>query len=584
MIKETFQENKNLILFFLILVLGLPISLAGAFWLAFQRRIYPKVTVCQISLAGEAPAFAQEKLARLAQNQPSVIQLQYEGKTYLLDLSSLKYLPVETAQKAFQTGRNVSGWPDFKSLINLWSKGKNFDFIYQLDQNKLEAQIASIAAQIAFPAIEPQVKINPQSSPKEILVENGENGLEINLSELKQKINQSLACPQKEIILSLPTKILSPKVSEKMLVETKKRAEAFLNKKITLKLDQQSWIINDEELVSFLAFQGSFERSKIQEFVDDFASSINQEPENALFQFSNNRVEEFKPSRDGIVLKKEELVDQLWEALAALEASGKNQEVEIPVTKIPAKISTATANNLGIKEIIGQGSSLFYGSIAGRIHNLDLASSRLNGLLIAPEEEFSFNQALGEVSAATGYEPAYIIQNGRTVLGDGGGVCQVSTTLFRAALNAGLPITERHAHAYRVHYYEDDLGPGFDATVFAPTADLKFKNNTGHYILIQRKIDIPKKKLVFELYGTRDDRVVTLSKVKIWDQQPPPPDLYQDDPTLPVGTVKQVDWKSWGAKTSFNYQVVRNGEVLTQQTFFSNYRPWQAVYLRGTKP
>ena len=89
------------------------------------------------------------------------------------------------------------------------------------------------------------------------------------------------------------------------------------------------------------------------------------------------------------------------------------------------------------------------------------------------------------------------------------------------------------------------------------------------------------KKLAFEFYGTSDGRVATISKPKVWDVAPPPPDLYTDDPTLPPGTVKQVDFKSWGAKASFDYKVERDGEILQSRTFYSNFRPWQAVFLRG---
>jgi vancomycin resistance protein YoaR len=122
-----------------------------------------------------------------------------------------------------------------------------------------------------------------------------------------------------------------------------------------------------------------------------------------------------------------------------------------------------------------------------------------------------------------------------------------------------------------------------DATVFSPTHDLKFKNDTANYILIQAKTDIPNYTLVFEIYGTKDDRTVEITKPVILSQSPPPPDLYQDDPTLPKGTIKQVDWKAWGAKVTFNYKVTRNGENITEETFFSNFKPWQAVFLKGTK-
>jgi vancomycin resistance protein YoaR len=122
-----------------------------------------------------------------------------------------------------------------------------------------------------------------------------------------------------------------------------------------------------------------------------------------------------------------------------------------------------------------------------------------------------------------------------------------------------------------------------DATVFYPTADLKFKNNTGHHLLLQSTVDKKMQKLTFEIYGTSDNRKATISTPKMWDQSPPPPDLYQDDPTLPAGQVKQIDWSAWGAKASFVWKVTRNNEVLQEKTFTSNYRPWQAVYLRGTQ-
>jgi vancomycin resistance protein YoaR len=259
------------------------------------------------------------------------------------------------------------------------------------------------------------------------------------------------------------------------------------------------------------------------------------------------------------------------------------EAIELPVITTEPAIKTENVNGLGIKELLGKGESTFHGSIASRKHNIALTAGRLNGILVAPSEIFSFNQAVGDISAATGYQTAYIIKDGRTMLGDGGGVCQDSTTMFRAILNAGLPIIERHPHSYRVTYYEQNAPPGLDATVYAPSVDLKFKNDTPGYILIQTKVDINKNYLVVELYGSSDGRKATVSNVRLWAQVPPPADLYQDDPTLAAGVIKQVDWKAWGAKAAFDWKVVRNNEVLQEKTFYSNYQPWQAVYLRGTR-
>lgn len=324
----------------------------------------------------------------------------------------------------------------------------------------------------------------------------------------------------------------------------------------------------------------------ITEKLDDFAQHVDIPVSDALFTFDQGKVTAFKPSKNGQKLNKEEAKRRILEAFQTVAQTNQQRiSILLPVETIRPTINTHNTNAFGIQELIGQGYSEFTGSIPGRIHNVALAASKLNGVLIKPGEEFSFNKTVGDISAATGYQSAYIIKDGRTVLGDGGGVCQVSSTLFRAALNAGLPILERRAHAYRVHYYEEGgYKPGLDATVFSPSVDLRIKNDTPTYILIQTKTDTKNKTLTFELYGTRDGRVAQIYNHIVWGQTPAPPPLYQDDPTLKTGVVKQVDWAASGAKASFQYKVTRGAETLQDTTFYSNFRPWQAVYMRGTAP
>jgi vancomycin resistance protein YoaR len=316
-----------------------------------------------------------------------------------------------------------------------------------------------------------------------------------------------------------------------------------------------------------------------------FSEDINIDAQDALFTFSNNKVTAFKPSSDGRKVNIDATKNKFRNILSVIpDSRDKVFRIQVVVDTVKPMRTTDMTNTFGINEQIGRGYSVFTGSIPGRIHNVALAASRFNGVLIAPNETFSFNKALGDVSAATGYQSAYIIKEGRTVLGDGGGVCQVSTTLFRAALDAGLPIIERHAHAYRVHYYEDGgYKAGLDATVFDPSADFVIKNNTPASILIQTKTDTDNLTLEFLLYGKSDGRKSQILNHIVYGISAPPPDVYQDDPTLNVGVVKQVDWAAWGAKASFDYKVTRGAEILENTSFFSNYRPWQAVYLKGTK-
>lgn len=328
-----------------------------------------------------------------------------------------------------------------------------------------------------------------------------------------------------------------------------------------------------------------YSEDKLHETLTPFMERINKDPSDAIFNFQDGKVITFKPSEEGKMVDLDEVKKILNSQFQKVLLKQQPQTISIPVTDkiIYPKIATDKANNLGIKELIGSGTSFFYHSIQNRIFNITLAASRLNGVLIAPNETFSFNKALGDVSSFTGYLQAYIIQNGKTILGDGGGVCQVSTTFFRALLDSGLPITERHAHAYRVSYYEQSSPPGLDATIYVPSVDLKFKNDTNDYILVQTKVDEISQQLSFFLYGTRDGRTISLTKPVITNRIPAPPDAYQDDPTLPKGVIKQVDYKAEGSTVSFAREVSKNGKKIISDKFISNYSPWKSVYLRGTK-
>lgn len=311
---------------------------------------------------------------------------------------------------------------------------------------------------------------------------------------------------------------------------------------------------------------------------------INKKPVEAVFNFQNNRVAEFRASENGREVNKEELMSQVLNKGPMLNSSTKQMiTIKIPVKVIKPNLTTDKVNKMGITELIGTGTSTYQHSIESRIYNVNLGASRVNGTLVAPGETFSFAKTVGDVSSLTGYKQAYVISGGKTVLGDGGGICQVSTTLFRAALNAGLPIEERHAHAYRVGYYEQDSLPGIDATVYVPSVDFKFKNDTGHHILIQSIIDPQELRLTFMIYGTSDGRISEVSTPVITNQSPAPEPKYEDDPSLPKGQIKQVDFAAPGATAYFTRTVTRDGKVILADKFTSNYRPWQAVFLRGTK-
>ncbi|HWY79635.1 MAG TPA: VanW family protein [Candidatus Sulfotelmatobacter sp.] len=329
-----------------------------------------------------------------------------------------------------------------------------------------------------------------------------------------------------------------------------------------------------------------YTEAKLNKLLKPIKQQIDVQPVDPLFNFTDGKVNAFRVGTDGISLDESLLKNEIIAKLQNAALSNKKETIMItmPIKKLSAVVASNEADKLGIKEEVSVGTSLFHHSADERIFNISLAASRLNGIIIKPYEVFSFDKAVGDISSLSGYKQAYVIDNGKTILGDGGGVCQVSTTLFRAALNAGLPIIERHQHAYRVGYYEQDSGPGIDAAIYTPTVDLKFKNDTGHALLIQSYVDFNTQRLTFALYGTKDqNRQVNTSTPVVLSETPAPPPIYQDDATLPAGQIKQVDFAANGANVYFTRTVTENNKITIYDKFISNYKPWQAVYVRGTK-
>lgn len=329
--------------------------------------------------------------------------------------------------------------------------------------------------------------------------------------------------------------------------------------------------------------QFDFNQEKLKIIVEQMGMEVDRPVQEALFEFKDGKVVNFQLAKEGRAVDKEEVRSLIILALTRDLLENKVMALELPVKKIEPKMAVGQANNLGIFEKLAEGESFFNDSISSRIHNIILASSYLHGVVVAPGEIFSFSEKIGTISAETGYKPAFIIKARKTILEDGGGVCQVSTTLFRAALRAGLPIVERHPHYYRVGFYEQGgYPPGLDATVYPPSPDLKFKNDTSGYLLIQMKVDQDEKRLAFEFYGTNDGRRVELEKPIIHEQYPPPEPMYIDEPSLAAGVIKKIDSAHWGAKVSFKRKVWgADGQLKEENEFWSNYVPWPTVYQRG---
>lgn len=250
--------------------------------------------------------------------------------------------------------------------------------------------------------------------------------------------------------------------------------------------------------------------AKIQEKLDELAEQINSKPYNGRFEIDKNgQISELISARNGL---------QINTGLSAANIASALMQGKISASLvygiIKPQIDVNKFSQLGINTLLGKGESNFSGSSLARIHNIKTGSKTFDGIILKPGEEFSFNELIGPIEVSSGYQYELVVKNQKLIPEYGGGLCQVSTTIFRAAMTAGLPILERHPHSLPVRYYSPQ---GFDATIYPGVSDLRFKNDTPGHILIQA--EIASSSLHFEIYGSADGRKISLDGPHTYDVQ-----------------------------------------------------------------
>lgn len=297
-------------------------------------------------------------------------------------------------------------------------------------------------------------------------------------------------------------------------------------------------------------------------------------------RFNGGQLAIIQPGRDGVQLDQALAVEQIADALLSGAA-----QVALPLTALLPQARPESLAALGIVERVAQGRSSFTGSPAYRATNIAAGARLMDGVLIPPGGEFSFNQHVGDIDESNGFVLGHAIIDGRTQLEWGGGVCQVSTTVFRAAFWGGVPITERNQHSFRISWYERFEPIGMDAAIFTGPGgyDLKFVNDTPNWLLMETVFDGAAETLTVNLYGTDDGREVEQIAPAITRRvAAPSAPRYVNDPGLPAGTLRQTDTSRDGMDVSVGRVVRRGDAVLTNDSFFSRFQAWPNIFVRGT--
>jgi len=581
------------------LFLGLLALAPFGYALAYQDTIFPGVSVAGVDLSGLKPVEASALLAqRLQYSNTGQIYFQDGQTVYKATPRQLGYyIDVESsAQAAFGIGRGGSLTSRLEMMFQAWYSGVALPPAAVYDERQAALFLTDIASQIDRPLIEASLSV----SGADVVVSSGQVGRALNLPATLSGLRTPLQ--------SMTDAVLPLVISESAPVILDASAQAEVARKILAaplvvdlserkEGDPGPWTFDQKALASMLSiervqtaegerYQVGLNSELLRGFLDGLAPSFNRTPVNGRYMFNDDtrQLEVLEPSVIGRSLNVDASLKNINDSLFNGE---HNVQLVMDLTP-PAVGADVTAEKLGVIELVGTYSSYFYGSSAARMQNIAAAASRFHGVLVPPGAVFSMSDALGDISLETGFAEALIILGNRTIKGIGGGVCQVSTTLFRTAFLAGYPIVERHPHAYRVGYYEQTSGGGYntdwagmDATVFVPVVDFKFTNDRSSWLLMETYFSESARRLTWKFYSTNDGRSVDWQTSGVQNVVDPPDPLYELNEELSAGEIKQVDYAAHGADVTVNRTVSLNGSLLYQDVFETHYLPWQAIYQYG---
>ncbi len=541
---------------FLLLVLASNLLLGRGFAWRYEETFFPGVRLAGLELGGlsydQARRLLEQHLSPFL-NRLLLLEAGTEQWTMTAEEVGLRYRVDDALEEAWALGRSGSPLSCWWEQLHLALGGKDLPLLAALEDEALVETLQRLAVPLERPAGPPKLAWNEGRWA----VLPGRDGRHLDRPEAEARLRTALSLlaegrgPTGEV----PWVIALPVVTETMaltaaevapLVEEAGRA----GRPLTLRCGEHVWQVETAEIASWLQIRRTsppsvqVDREALRAYLSAQAPQVERPPLYPYLEIQDGRPVAFRPGQDGLALDLEQAQEELAGALERRLQGEDVETVELSTIVLPAGNDRVLAE-LGVRELVGEGTSTFVGSSPERAENIRIGGQELHGRLIAPDEVFSLNEALYPITWEKGYRYAPVISGGYLVMGLGGGLCQVATTLYRAALYSGLEIVERHPHLWRVEYYEQDAPPGFDATIFQGGSDLRFRNNTGQYLLLQVETDLGQARQTIRFYGTSPGWTVTIDRYELGNG---------------------------GNTVSYRRTVSRDGKVLLQETIYSFYR------------
>lgn len=581
---KTSSSTHGLILSVVIVVTIASLGAGVWSWAATQgNRIVPHVRILGINVGGmtrlEATKTIQQALDRRWKDG---VRVRFDDKTITLGTqrSLINYEIETTILQAKQLGRAGSRIKRLTTPILVAVFGYDLQPTVTINKVALKEHVTRTLGEDLQDHRDARLIVEATDTTSTVRVESEEMGRHLNVEGLITALEQA-ALSKDNTVISLKTTVDEPTVTSADLTRLVPEAQDWLARApFTLSVEDIKWIVKRSDVANWINVNTSTHPLSLIISTNALTRHARLHAKDLLKPVHDGHIvvdedgkaTAFEAPEEGVDIDTSTTIDHIltgWQA--------GSSTISIALARIEPKI-LGDGERLGIHEIVGVGRSTFSGSPINRRKNIALGAKKVTMTLVPPNEEFSMLKTLGVIDGEHGWLPELVIKGNKTTPEFGGGLCQVGTTMFRAALASGFPITERRNHSYRVRYYEP---AGTDATIYDPAPDFKFKNDLAGRILITTRVQGDN--LIFTVWGKKDGRTVTQTSSKVFNIVAAPPKKVIETLDLKPGEEKCSEKEHAGADAQFDYTVTYPDGNVIKKSFFSRYKPWQAVCLKGVE-
>lgn len=564
-------------------------SMAGAAAVAVpiltEGAFYPGTAVSGVDISqmshGEARSLLQDHFAAF---ENTAVDFVYGEQTWNASLAQLGFtIDYDTTlEMAFQHGRSGDMLDRYTSVLISPDK-RSFPLVYTRDETRLRSFLEQIGTEIIGAARD--ARLYRSGTSVEILP--NRDGRQLNIEQAIADTTNIIESSARGTVTLQDVTVVS-QITVEDLEPLRQRAQTMISAPVLIQDGSSTWTVGTDMLIDALVLPAEGELT--EPYLDEnslsaglqvIADEVYAAPQNAVLGW-NGGLEVIESEVNGYQVNVEQLTADLIEA-----ATQEGQRaVRLPFNELLADVRSDNLDELGIDDMVAEGTSSFAGSSYERAENVRVSCRKLTHTLIPPGSVFSFNDSLGRISLDNGFVEGKIIQGDWVVSDIGGGACQASTTVFRAALYAGFDFEEWNYHNFRLGFYEQDgTPPGLDAAIYQPNddseweLDLKFVNPTDRWILLEMGSE--NEVAYTRLYGTPPGWEVDVSVPYISDPIEPDGPLEKEDDKVKPGERVKTQSAAPGYVVKMVREVYDSGELIDTDEFVSEYSPQRETWLIG---